>query len=68
MNREGLRKCEVRGDVAYFHKWTEYRNVIEPSLMVGGHSGGQIKYPLGIVEYEDGTIVLVEPGSIKFVG
>lgn len=67
MNRAGLRKCEIRGDIAYFHKWTEYGSVVEPSPMIGGHPGGQIKYPLGIVESEGGDITLVEPGSIKFI-
>jgi hypothetical protein len=67
MNREGLRKCKVRGDIAYFHRWTEYKNVINPSPMIGGPSGGQIQYPLAIVESEDGNILMVNPGSIQFV-
>lgn len=67
MNRDNLRKCEIGKDVAYFHRWTEYASPVDASPMIGGHPGGQIKYPLGIVECVDGTIKLVEPASIKFI-
>lgn len=53
---------------AYFHKWNEYMDVIEPSPMIGGHPGGQIKYTLGLVEYTNGTVEEVVPCSIIFLG
>ena len=67
MNREGLRKCEVGKDVAFFHRWSEHATVVDPSPMIGGHPGGAVKFPVGIVEYADGTVKLVEPGNIKFI-
>ncbi len=42
--------------VAYFQGWSERAYVIEPSIMVGGGSGGQIKFPVAIVMYEDGKV------------
>ncbi len=43
-------------------------DVIEPSPMIGGHPGGQIKYTLGLVEYTNGTVEEVVPCSIIFLG
>lgn len=66
-----MRKCKVKkkeGFVdAYFHRWTEHANVVEPSLMIGGAPGGQIKYTLGIVEYISGVVEEVVPHAIIFM-
>lgn len=51
---------------AYFHRWYDKSKVIEPSLLVGGGSGGIINYVVGIIEYEDGTIDECLPKNIKF--
>jgi len=56
-------KEEKRG---YFHRWEDVSRVIEPSPMVGGHSGGVERMTLAIVELEDGTVVRVQPYQIKF--
>lgn len=61
------RPCFVDGEKALFHRWEEESYVIPPSVMVGGHNGGEIKRTLAIVECEDGTINRVEPTRIKFV-
>ena len=61
------RPCFVDGKKALFHRWLEYAMVIEPSPMVGGHRGGEIKYTLAIVEYEDGTLDQVNPSRVRFV-
>ena len=60
------RKCMVDGERALFHRWHEFCDVVDASPMIGGHPGGQIKYTLGTVEYEDGTIEEVAPHKIKF--
>lgn len=60
------RPCIVNGKKAVFHRWHEFCNVIEASIMVGGAPAGQIKYTLGTVEFEDGTIEEVAPHQIKF--
>lgn len=60
-------KCREVFKKAYFHRWVEISNVIDASPLVGGHPGGQIKYTLGLVEYEDGKIEQVSPERIQFV-
>lgn len=65
-SRDDLRQCTVHDKKAYFHKWADISYIVPPSLMVGGHNGGQVSNTLGIIEYEDGTVAEVEPTSIKF--
>jgi len=69
---ESYRPCKVGSEKneyrkALFHRWSEFANVVEPSPMIGGHPGGQIKYTLGIVEYEDGQVEQVHPREIIFL-
>ena len=59
-------KNEIREQVAVFHRWHERFFVIEPSLMVGGGSGGQGSLMFAIVEYENGQIDMVIADSIRF--
>lgn len=51
---------------AYFHRWHEKFWTIAPSLMVGGHAGGQESEMTAIVEYEDGSIHVVPAEWIVF--
>lgn len=60
------RPCIVNGKKAVFHRWHEFCTVVEASPLIGGAPAGQIKYTLGTVEFEDGTIAEVEPQKIKF--
>lgn len=62
-----LRPCVVNGRRALFHRWEDYAEVVGESPLMGGHAAGQLSCCLGLVEYEDGTIAKVHPGSIKFV-
>lgn len=43
----------------------QYSNVIAPSLMVGGHGGGVVAYPIALVKIS-GKLKEVEPSSITF--
>ena len=52
---------------ALFHCWGFHSDVIDPSPLIGGHSGGVIARMSAIVELEDGSITLIHPQSIKFV-
>lgn len=54
-----LRECVVDGETAYFHMWSN------DSKYVPGR--GVITSPVGIVEYEDGTVECVEPEDIRFI-
>ena len=61
-----LRSCEVNGIAAKFHKWSTISNVIPPSILVGGHSGGTVQTTVGIVEYGDGSVRECYVSEIKF--
>lgn len=61
------RSCEVNGEKAIFHCWEQYSQVIAPSLLRGGHGGGQIAQVFGIVEFKDGAVRRIQPHEIKFV-
>lgn len=60
-----LRLCEVNGELGQFHIWEQWSNVVDASLLRGGHPGGQIGQVYGIVEFKDG-IRRIDPAKIKF--
>ena len=66
-----LRPCVVKiNEVekrALFHRWSDQSDVIAPSLLKGGHSGGTVRYTVAIVEYEDGRVAEVSPTLIRFL-
>ena len=61
------RPCHVNGKKALFHRWGERAQVIGPSLLRGGHPGGQLHDIFAVVEYEDGKVQEVTPESVCFV-
>ena len=61
-----LRPCMVDGEKALFHRWKDFATVIEPSPMVGGHPGGQLRETFAIVEMESGQVMEVKPTKVKF--
>ncbi len=62
-----LRPCIVKDKNALFHCWGEKSDVVHPSPMLGGYSGGQITRIVGIVENEDGFIQECYPYEIRFI-
>ena len=60
------RSCYVNGKKAMFHTWVGVSEIVAPSVLKGGHSGGVISDVLGLVEYEDGTVAKVNPNKIRF--
>ena len=64
---ESLRRCEVDGKAALFHRWCDISEIVPPSVMVGGHGGGVAQDTFGIVEYLDGSVARVKPERIVFV-
>lgn len=60
------RPCYVDGERAMFHQWIIRAQVAPPSLMVGGHMGGQLCETFGLVEYEDGRVGEVYPTQVVF--
>lgn len=61
-----LRQCTVNGEKALFHRWEDFASVVEPSPMVGGHPGGQIRETYAIVEMENGQVKEVRPSKVVF--
>lgn len=62
-----MRLCQAKGVKAIFHKWAEVSEIIPPSPMAGGHSGGVIRYATAIVEFiHNGQVTEVMPSDIIF--
>lgn len=62
-----LRPCLVDGKRALWHKWTTRWEIVPPSIMAGGHGGGQVSASLALVEFEDGTVAEVYPSRVRFL-
>lgn len=63
-----LRVCTIDGEAGtfYFHCWSQVSEIVHPSVMVGGHSGGVIADTFGIVEDGEGRVHRVRPERIRF--
>ena len=71
-----LRPCIVyrsaHGEVgkhleALFHMWEQSYEVAAPSMLPGGHKGGQLAGTFGICELSDGHMIRVRPEHIQFL-
>lgn len=62
-----LRPCFVKDKKALFHKWNEFSKPVPGGITPIDPPPGEIKYTLGMVEYEDGTVEEVAPHYIKFI-
>lgn len=60
------RPCIVDGRKALFHKWERKSEIVPPSMLKGGHSGGTVCCDLAIVEFESGDVAEVLPERIRF--
>ena len=61
-----MRLCTVQGRKALFHCWEQVSKVEPPSPLREGPQGGTIRYTVGIVEYQDGSVERVIPDDIVF--
>jgi hypothetical protein len=52
---------------AFCHHFSTVAYVLAPSILKGGHPGGQISEPCAIVEYKDGTVHTVPPSAVRFL-
>lgn len=59
-NKAGPRPCIARQDgtpkKALFHRFTNVAEVVAPSIMTGGHPGGQLANTYALLEFEDGRL------------
>ena len=60
MNKPQTRPCMARSDGkparALFHRFVDVAEVVRPSIMIGGHTGGQLSNTYALVEFEDGRL------------
>lgn len=52
---------------ALFHGFFQVAEVAAPSMVRGGHQGGQLADVQALIELEDGTLRLVEVSCIRFL-
>lgn len=62
-----LRPCMVGDKKALFHTWNHYSEIVPPSPMVGGHSGGVLSDTYAIVEFEDGSVEKYRAHEVRFL-
>lgn len=58
--------CMARRQKAIFIMWVNISYIVEPSLMIGGHNGGQVSGVKGLVRLSDGQVGLFSIGDIIF--
>lgn len=66
-NNNGNRKCIFKKTVCTFHGFFQRSMIIEPSMMLGGHDGGVMAYPVAIIETEKGEVIEAQAISIQFM-
>ena len=54
------RLCMVNGRKAIFHMWAEISHPVGESALRGGPPAGQVSYVVALVEYEDGTVEMID--------
>ena len=48
------------GTKVKLHGIFQFSTVVKPSSLIGGHNGGQISYPIAIIEFPCGTIKQIQ--------
>lgn len=64
--RAERRPCRVDGEKGMFHRWIDRAQIAPPSMMVGGHGGGQLWEVFGLIELENGHVIEAKPSHIVF--
>ena len=54
-----------KGKKIKLHGIFQFSAVIEPSMGNGGHNGGQVSYPIAVIEHDNGDFEHVTPYQIK---
>lgn len=62
-----MRKCTVKGKQGVFHRWADYSQPVPAGLTIGSAPAGEIRYPVAIIEMEDGTVIEAAPTAVVFV-
>lgn len=67
-----LRECIINNNKyvnqkAIFHRWIDVSEIIQPSMMIGGHGGGVVRNTFALLELPDGLVIECYPTDIKFI-
>ncbi|MEG0327761.1 MAG: hypothetical protein RR565_04805 [Erysipelothrix sp.] len=54
-----------KGKKVKLHGIFQQAEILPPSMLVGGHNGGQLASPIAVIEYENGDFAHVYPYEIK---
>lgn len=60
------RTCRYEDENYIFHCFEQFSNVVGESILIGGHSAGQISMVFAIIEDRKGNIYRVHPTMIEF--
>ena len=64
------RPCVIKGtngkQKCLFHRWSQESWIVPPSLLAGGHNGGVISKIMAVMEFEDGSVRLVNYDTFEF--
>lgn len=60
-------KYTYKGKKIKLHGIFQKAEVLPPSMLVGGHGGGQLALPIAVIEFENGDFAQVFPHEIKGV-
>jgi len=61
-----MRLCKADGKNAIFHGFFQHAKPVPPSAMRGGDNGGQLMFPVAVVEFEDGKVTWMSVEYIVF--
>ena len=67
-----LRPCFVRTkdkviENCLFHRWVDKSEIVSPSVMVGGHKGGELRWCVALYEDAEGNVYECLPSDITFI-
>lgn len=62
-----MNKCIYRGSRHTLHGIYQKSYIIGESYAIGGHKGGQIAFPIAVVESSNGSLIEVPIQDIKIV-
>jgi len=60
-----MRTCMIQNQRVIFHRWDQKSEIVKPSY--AGRPSGIIRYPVAVIEYEDGVVATVPADNIVFL-
>lgn len=67
MNTNKLRPCKVGEELYLFHTFAQISQIVPPSNLIGGHSGGTVSGVYAVLERCDGAVIIMEAQLVQFL-